>query len=197
MERCARTATEALAILPALVEEPERFEDLWGAEASAFDASVRALDEGWAVIEERPRHDLAVVRVDGDHPGAAHCGWEGAALHRGAVHSATACLRVFTVVGRRYELRYRYESWVRLASRRPRPRVDLSALAVALTAAEPSGARWAFDGAAAITGALHLVGGTESALDEARVLDEACAWLERLDAGPAAWDPYAAPLRPM
>jgi hypothetical protein len=195
MARCARHATDALAILPALVEEPERFEDLWGDEASAYDASRRALDEGQATVEERPEHDLAVVRVDGA-PGALRgCGWEGAALHRAAVHSATSCLRVFTVVGRRYELRYRYESWVRLVSRRPRPRVDLGALAATLTAAEPTGARWAFDGAAAITGALHLVGEADSGLEPDRVLDEVCRCLEQLDAGPPAWDPYAAPVR--
>ena len=67
--------------------------------------------------------------------------WAGAPLHRAAVHSATPCLRVATVAGRRVELRYRYESWVRLEATRPRRRVDLGALAAELTGHEEHGAR--------------------------------------------------------
>jgi hypothetical protein len=195
MERCARSARRALALLPALADDPGAHSSLWADEVAAFDGAREALHAGWAAIEERPRHDLAIVRVDTDHPDAARAAWEGAPLHRAAVHSATGCLRVATLAGGRFELRYRYESWVRLASRRPRPRVDLSAAASMLTGAETDGARWTFDGAGAITGALHLVGEGPSSLDPDHFVDVVCGQLATLDAGPPAWDPYAVPVR--
>jgi len=193
MARTAWAATEALRVLPGLVEDPERHRALWAAEAEAFDASARALHEGWASIEERPGHDLAVVRVDVTHPRAGAAAWGGAPLHRAAVHSATQRLRVATIAGGRAVVRYRYESWVRLVSRRPRRRVDLAPVAAELTTAERAGARWVFDGAGAITGALHLAEGAPSTHDPEHVVEVVCRHLEYLDAGPAAWDPYAVP----
>ena len=191
MERTAWAATEALRVLPGLVADPERHRALWTEEADAFDASARALVEGWACLEERPEHDLAIVRVDTTHADAARAMWRGAPLHPAAVHSTTERLRVATIAGARVEVRYRYESWVRLVSRRPRPRVDLSAVAAELTRAEGDRGRWVFDGAGAITGALHLAPGGASTLDPERVIETVCRHLEVLDAGPPAWDPYA------
>ena len=147
--------------------------------------------KGGPSIEERLQHDVAIVRVDGAHPDASGARWEGMALHRAAVHSATDRLRVLTIADGRVELRYRYESWVRLVSRRPRLRVDLSGVATDLTRAETGGARWTFDGAGAITGALHLAPGGVSTLDPEDVVEMVCRGLDRLDAGPPAWDPYA------
>jgi hypothetical protein len=195
-DRTAWAAAQALRILPELVEDPERHRALWAGEARAFDASVRAISEGWASIEERPEHDLAIARVDVTHPLARLATWGGAPLHRAALHSATECLRVATVAGGRVEVRYRYESWVRLRSRRPRPRVDLSLVAAELTRAETAGGRWVFDGAGAITGALHLDEGATSTLDPEEVVAMVCRRLEDLDAGPPAWDPYAVQARP-
>jgi hypothetical protein len=117
--------------------------------------------------------------------------WGGAPLHRAAVHSNTDRLRVATIAASRFELRYRYESWVRLERRRPRPRVDLAAAAAELTRAEGAGGRWVFDGAGALTGALHLADGGASTLDPEDVLSLVCQRLAVLDAGPPAWDPYA------
>jgi hypothetical protein len=196
VDRTAWSATEALRVLPTLVEDPERYRALWSDEADAYDASCRALAEGWASIEERPEHDLAIVRVDISHRHALGAAWEGAPLHRAAVHSNTCLLRVATIAGDRVELRYRYESWVRLQDRRPRRRVDLSAVASELTRSEAGGGAWVFDGAGAITGALHLDDGTVSTLDPEDVVDLLCKRLQILDAGLAAWDPYAMPTRP-
>ena len=53
------------------------------------------------------------------------------------------------------------------------------------------GGRWVFDGAGAITGALHLADGAHGTLDPEDVLDVVGRHLDELDAGPAAWDPYA------
>jgi hypothetical protein len=190
LEYCGAVTEHALGLLVALAEDPDRFESWWGDEWSAYEASVRALSDGWATIEEVPELDLAVVRVAADHDGAA-AAWKSAPLHRAAVHSATTCLRVATVAGARMELRYRYESWVRLTSHRPRPRVDLTGLARALTAAEKQGARWEFDGAGAITAALHLAGDeATSTLGPGRFVEQVRDTLVALDDGPAAWDPY-------
>lgn len=184
-------AGRALELVPELVADPARFAHLWGPEAEAYDRACRLLAAGAVVIEEHPALDLAVVRVDEGHPELPGAGWAGAAAHPAVAHSATSCLRVATLAGRRYELRFRYESWVRLASRRPRRRVDLSTLACRLTDAEADGGAWAFDGAGAITPALRRADGLPSTLSSERFLAEAADALGSLDRGPAAWDPYA------
>jgi hypothetical protein len=195
VDRTAWSVTRALSILPGLVDDPDRYAALWSDERAAFDVSTRGLSEDWVTVEDRPEHDLAVVRVDQSHPDANGARWHDAPVHRAALHSGTECMRVATVVGGRVEIRYRYESWVRMQSRRPRPRVDLDPVAAELTKAEGAGARWVFDGAGAITGALHLADATPSTLDPEDVLDRVCSKLDILDAGPPAWDPYAAPVR--
>jgi hypothetical protein len=190
LEQSARAVGEALRILPGLASDPWSHEALWHDEAAAFDAATGALVDGWASIQERPDHDLAVVRVDVGHPDASAAAWDGAPLHRAAVHSATEQLRVATMAGDRLEVRYRYESWVRLMSRRPRPRVDLSAAAHELTRAEPDATPWVFDGAGAITPALHPVGDRPSGLSPEEFLDIVGRQLEALDGAEPAWDPY-------
>jgi len=197
LEVCSLAATEALILLPSLAAAPEEYEDLWRGEAAAFDAARRALEESVATIEELPESDLAVARVptEVETPAIAAAAWAGRPLHPAALHSATSCLRVATIQGPRYELRYRYESWVRLCSRRPRPRVDLTRLAAQLSALERAGTAWTFDGAGAITPALGL-GDIDSSLEPERFLELVVDALAELDAGPAAWDPYGIPARP-
>lgn len=184
-------ASAVLETLPDLVAGPERFEELWGPQYRAFEAASGLVGSGTAAIEEHRSLDLAVVRVEGSAPALSRAGWAGAVLHPGAVHSATACLRVATLSGNRYELRFRYESWVRLVSRRPRPRVDLAGLADRLSSLEADGGAWVFDGAGAITPALRRADGAVSSLDPERFVAEVANALERLDAGVPAWDPYA------
>jgi hypothetical protein len=151
----SEAAQAALELLPRLVAAPERFEEWWGPEAEAFDAACALRDRGALTIEEFPDLDLAVVRVDEDAPELARASWDGAPVHPAAVHSATTCLRVATVVGRCFVLRYRYESWVRFTSRPVRPRVDLTELACVLEDAETDGGAWVFEGTGAITPALR------------------------------------------
>jgi hypothetical protein len=188
-EHSGVVARSALDVLPRLAGDPEGFEALWGDEWSAYQASLRAVADGVVSIEEFPGHDLAVVTVDPHHDAAFS--WHAQPVHRAAVHSATDCLRVATLADGRMELRYRYESWVRLASRRPRPRVDLDPLARALTAAETASARWRFDGAGSITGSLHLEGDhMTTTIEPGRMVEMISDQLVALDGGPAAWDPY-------
>jgi hypothetical protein len=176
-----------LAVLPRLAADPAAFETLWGPEFSEYRTSVDGRDHGWWALEEIGDVDLAVVTV---HDAGARGGRSVDAVHRAAVHSATTCMRVATVAPGSYELRYRYETWVRLASRRPRPRVDLAPLAEVFNAAEGNGARWEFEGAGALAPALRLVDGARSGLDARFFVETACEYLKKADAGPAAWDPY-------
>lgn len=186
----ARAASRALRRLPALLADPESGAELWQAEMSAYDASVALLESGMVTIEELADIDVAVVRVHTEGDGLSDAGWDGAVVHPAAVHSSTDRLRICTVADHRYELRYRYETWVRLATRRALPRVDLAALAASLTSAEPDGATWEFDGASAIVGALHLQGSGPSGLGPERFLEALSLELALLDQGPPAWDPY-------
>ena len=190
-DRTALAARRSLEVLPRLAEDPDEFEDLWGKEAAAYDAALALAADGTLRVEEHPELDLAVARVDPTAAAAAGAGWGDAVVHPAAVHSATSCLRVATVAGPRLEVRFRYETWVRLASRRPRPRVDLHGLARTLTEAEADGGSWVFEGAGAITPALRRATGVGGGLDAERFLALLCSALERLDREAPAWDPYA------
>ena len=111
-----------------------------------------------------------------------------AACHPAAINNATNALRILTVQGQRYELVYRYESWVKYTSRRPLPRVDLAPLAAQLQDEEQNGARWSFDGVAALVPSLRLADGHESDIPPPRLRE----MVERyLAMAPPAWDPYA------
>ncbi len=191
MTATALAARHALEILPRLLDDPDRYADLWRDEMDAWAASEGALEEGWASLEEHADLDLAVVRVDVGHRDAARARWGSRVLHPAAVHSRTPLFRVATVADGRVEVRYRYETWVRLAAPPSRPRVDLTAVALELNRLEATGAPWTFDGAGAITGALHCAVGTRSTVDPDRVLDVVGRRLAQLDEGPPAWDPYA------
>jgi hypothetical protein len=187
------SAERALETLPGLAERPQGFEDLWGREAAAYDAACAWRDSGAIDIEEDRARDLVIARIDEDVVAKTAVGWAGSVVHPAALHSVTTCLRVAEVVGRRYQLHYRYESWVRLAARRPRPRVDLTALATTLTEAEVDGGQWRFDGAGAVTPRLARTDGGPSTLSPERWLARVRTALDTLDRLEAAWDPYAAP----
>ena len=109
-------------------------------------------------------------------------------MHPSAIHNATDRFALLYQQGRRYELVYRYETWVQYVSRRPRARVDLTAFADELTAEEPGDAHWAFEGVGALEPTLELVGAEESAIApdafRARIT-------EFLRAAPPAWDPFS------
>jgi uncharacterized protein DUF6687 len=190
LESDGEAAGRALKVIVDLAADPDRFAPWWRDEWRAYDASREALAAGRITIEEVPDLDLAVVRVD---PGVdvTSTRWKSAPLHPAAIHSATSRLRVATVAGDRGELRYRYESWVRLVSRRPRPRVDLDRLAGELTALETDGARWVFDGAGALRAALHLKEpDTGTSIDTERLIELMRRGLRTADQGLPAWDPY-------
>jgi hypothetical protein len=189
LEICGLAATHALSVIGDLARDPSPYEKLWVDEASAFDASSAGLGD-WVSIEELPEHDLAIVRVASEHADAHLAHWEGQVVHPAAVNSSTERLRVATIAGERFEMRYRYESWVRMASFRPRPRVDLSGLASALTELEPAGAKWHFDGAGATRPVLATLGKVPSGVPPDEFLEQVVTHLFALDSETPAWDPY-------
>ena len=165
-----------LAVLPRLLADVDAYQSFWEAQDAALTRTERLFDGGRIVIEEQPELDLAVVR------GAATGDW-----HPMAVHVRTAATRLLLVRGPRVEFRYRYESWVQMASRRPALRVDLTALAAELTREDRADGRWRFEGVEHITPRLYREGrpSTLTPEDVRRRLEAA------LRVGAPAWDPYA------
>ena len=90
------------------------------------------------------------------------------------------------VHGARVEFRYRYESWVQMASRRPALRVDLTALAGEMTREDGADGRWRFEGVEHITPRMYREGGASILTPEdiQRGLEAA------LRAAAPAWNPY-------
>lgn len=162
-ERTPGLYKELIGRFADLADHTDRYRDLWADEDEMFQLSEERVNKGHIAIEEMGDLDLAVVTVlDDQEPAgtavASPTNGGGSAFHPSPVHNRTDASLLAVIKGRRYELRYRYESWVRMASRRPRPRVDLSVLAEALNEEEPDGRRWVFDGAWAVTPSMRLVG---------------------------------------
>lgn len=190
-ERCAGLYEELLGRLPELVDDVEGYRALWEEEDATLTASEDAVATGTVGVEEVPDLDLAAVIISCDRSPALATRFgnrQDVSYHPAAVNKATKALRILTVQGRRYELAFRYESWVKYSSRRPLPRVDLAPLAARLQSEERHGARWSFDGVAALVPSLHLADGEESDIDPARFR----AHVEQyLASAPPAWDPYS------
>lgn len=190
-EIAARLYGELLPRLPELLEEPDRFRDLWADEDAHLTTSEALLDNGAAEIVEHRELDLAVVAVPPtlpEHVVHRFTQRRHAALHPMAVHNRTSMTRVAYVSGRHYEVQLRYETWVQLASRRPLPRPDLAPLAERLNNAEASGGRWHFDGAADISPRLGLHDAMESSIEPTQFVAEL---LDFLPGAVPAWDPWA------
>jgi hypothetical protein len=191
-ELCAGLYEELLGRLPELVDHLEIHRRHWEEEDAALAAAEAALTSADIVIDEVPGLDLAVVTIPANRPARLATRFSSrrdAACHPAAINNATNALRILTLHGHRYELVYRYESWVKYTSRRPLPRVDLAPLAAQLQEEEQNGARWSFDGVAALVPSLRLADGDESDIAPARLRETVERYLAT--AAPA-WDPYAA-----
>jgi hypothetical protein len=172
---------QILPIVAHLETDLDEHRDLWLEEDAHLTATERDLDQGRITIDENPDLDLAVVRVR--QPGRG----EIAPPHEMAIHNRTDCFRIATLQGTRFELRYRYETWIRYQTRRPPPRVDLRGLAERLTVLDADGIEWHADSVEDLTPALAPVDGHSSALDPDVFLDEVRAWLTSAE---TTWSPY-------
>jgi hypothetical protein len=175
-----------------LLDHPERFFDYWAEEDAHLAASEAAIESGAVSIEEIEELDLAIVTVPEDWTARTVHRFTISltqALHPSAINNATDRFRILYLHGGRYELQYRYETWVRYMTRRPPGRIDLGPLADDLTAEEPGAAQWIFDGVGGIAPALHLAGGPDavSGISPERFRTRA---IQALTTGVSAWDPY-------
>lgn len=178
----------ALELLPQMVRDIERFRDLWEEEDAALTATESALEAGLIHVAEEPDLDLAVVTVEEGAPDTgghrfAHLRVPGP--HPMAINNATGCFRLAVVRGRRYEVTFRYETWVQYRTRRALPRVDLVPLAAALAEADPA-AGWTATAPSDLTPTLRM-SGRASTLTADEFLDRVRVHLRT---APPAWDPY-------
>jgi hypothetical protein len=165
-----------LPLLGTLAATLDEHRPLWAEEDEEITRVERAIDAGVVRLDEDPALDLVVVTSpEGDGP-----------PHPMPVFNRTGCLRVASVRGRNLALSYRYESWVRLRSRTPMPRVDLDGLAARLTDLEPDGVEWEAEPVDALVPRL-APRGDGSDLDAAVFLTEVGRWLATAK---STWSPY-------
>jgi hypothetical protein len=179
--------------LPELLERPERARDLAAPELDHFVHDRDAIARGVVALTEFPRSDLAVVTMPTDVDPDGLEGPSGFGLHRAAIHSATAAVRVLLVAGRRYRYYDRYETWVNYVSRPLPGRRDLGPLARRLTEEERGTAQWVADGPGTLVAGLGVADGDESSLTPDHVRRAIESYLGR---APVAWAP-ASPTGPL
>lgn len=133
LERTAFLYHETLPLVPQLIDDVAALEEYWRDEYRKVQADRELFARGEASVEEVPEADLAVF--DLPRP-----------VHDMALYEQTSCTRVALVIeGHRYQVRYRYESWVELHSRRPPPRIDLRPFADLLQTFEGNPGDWVAD----------------------------------------------------
>jgi len=133
LERTAFLYQETLPLVPQLLDDIDRFEEYWRAEYAKVEAGRELFARGEATVQEVPELELAIFELP--HP-----------VHDMALYEQTECTRVALVIGGdRYQVRYRYESWVELRSRRPPPRIDLRPFAELLQSFEGNAGDWVAD----------------------------------------------------
>lgn len=123
---------ELLPRLPEIITHLERFRLYWEAEDALLNESEAMIRDGSIQIEEFSALNLAVVTLLEALPGRTvhrFAQIRQAVCHPMVLHNAIRSFRVLLMQGRRYELHYRYESWVQYMSRRPLARIDLRPLA--------------------------------------------------------------------
>ncbi len=187
VESLYRTMLERL---PLLLGDVNAYEALWGAQFEHVEESAELIARGAITIAEYADVDLAVVSIPDDQPLRTVRRYfepEQAAVHPFAIHNATTCNRILRVTGARYELQYRYESWLQLVSHRPALRVALDGLAARLNAIEGASGTWRCESVTEIVPRLYLEGVEASSIELGRFVDEVCSYLAT---APVAWDPY-------
>jgi hypothetical protein len=185
MQIAGKLYEHLLGIMPRLLTNINDYKQVWQAEDAKLSASEALVEKG-VTIEEQPDFDLAVIHIPEEFPFISAQA-RLTECHPYALHNRTKCSRLLIVQGKNIEFRYRYESWVQLASRRPLPRIALDDLASELNREETSGGRWVFDGVERITPRLHLQGSPVTSISEATFRKR----LERhLSVGLPAWNPY-------
>lgn len=133
LERTAYLYRETLPLVQSLLDEVDGLEEYWRPEYDKVQAGRELFARGEATVQEEAELDLAIFELPHE-------------VHDIALYEQTQCTRVALVIdGERYQVRYRYESWVELQSRKPPPRIDLKPFADRLQAIEGNDGEWAAD----------------------------------------------------
>lgn len=188
--RTARLYAAMLERLPAILADLEGHEQWWRRQDLQLEQSLAWLADGTVGIEVRPDYDLALVRMPLELPESRarrYLHTERAPVHPFAIHHHTTCNRLLRIQGQRYELQYRYESWVQLHSHRPALRVSLAELAGELNERESAPGTWCAEGVMDVAPRLYLDGIEASGIPEGEFVERLCAYF---DTAPVAWDPY-------
>ena len=189
-QRVAALYPAMLDYLPGLLQELRAREALWSSQDTQLEASLGLIQSGVVTIEEHAEVDLAVVRIPhdlGSEVAHRYLRPEPAPVHPFAIHRYTDCNRILRAQGRSYELQYRYESWVQLASRRPALRADLAVLAAELNRIDNAPGTWVGEDVNEIAPRLYLDGAPNSALELGSFVDLVTDYFAH---APVAWDPY-------
>ncbi|MFW2403571.1 MAG: DUF6687 family protein [Gammaproteobacteria bacterium] len=181
---------EMLPRVPELAENVDALEAYWRDQFEHLERSEELIDSGRVTIDEYPDEDLAVVHIPPDLPLRTvrrYLEAEQAAVHPFAIQNRTTCNRLLRITRQRYELQYRYESWVQFASRRPALRVALDGLVNELNAIEQAPGEWRAEAANEVVPRLYLDGVDQSSLPPERFIEET---RRQLATSPVAWDPW-------
>lgn len=168
---------ELLKRLPAVVNKIDSLHEYWGPEDRVLEATEEAILEGKIKIEEDKDIDLAIVTLPDkgilseDIKLNKPKSWVSSVLHPIAVHNKVDSYRILVIQKNRYELYYRYETWIDYVSRILKERVDLSTLVKRLNASEKSGGNWQFNGVDRIISRLSLNGAHESSMEAGHFVD--------------------------
>ena len=188
--RVAMFYKEFLLRVPDILQDLGEFERYWRDQFEHFEFSQNLIATGKVDIEERPAHDLAIVRIPDDVPERTvrrYLNAEQAAVHPFAINTATRCNRIVRIYRGSIDFHYRYESWLRFQSWRPMLRVALEDFASLLNKLESMPGTWRGEDVNDVIPRLHLEGCQRTALAE----DQFMTLLEEyLASAPVAWDPY-------
>lgn len=188
--RVASFYNELLALVPDFLKNLGSYEMYWRDQFEHLEFSQSLVATGKVDIEERPEHDLAIVRIPDDVPERTvrrYLYAEQAAVHPFAINTATQCNRILRIYRGSLEFHYRYESWLRFTSWRPMLRVALEDFADRLNEAEEASGTWRGEDVNTVIPRLYLDGCQRTSIAE----DQFVALLEEyLANAPAAWDPY-------
>ncbi len=160
-------------LLPRFVKLMDKLTNLskfWVDEDAFLDRTEEAIAAGTIAITQNSELDLAIVDVPyggimqfKERPPFA-MSWISSVLHPMGVHNATDCMRILVRQKRHYEMYFRYETWVDFRSRKLKPRIDLTGLAVALTNEEIGRRRWICDPPQSIVPRLKIADEQESSI---------------------------------
>ena len=182
LKRTAHLYQEMLPLLPQLLDDVNEFESYWRDEYRRVEAGRSLFAEGTATVKEMAEVDLAVFTLSEE-------------VHNIALYEQTNMSRVVLLLPeQRYRARYRYETWVELASHRPPPRIDLRPFAALLESFEGSPGEWIADDVSSAIPQLQQHGGDgESSITPGLFVRLLAQHLRDNAADEALlWSPYAA-----